>query len=96
MALTLKQSAKEFKPHTHMHHVVINAINVIIAMLTLCYSIMSHAKPILYYHTSMLTLRNSLYHVHFVGRIHDIREVRVYHACDIKHHKWCTTKCFRV
>ena len=51
---------KEFKPHTHMHYVVIIVIIAIIAMLTLCYSIMSHATLILFYHAPMLTLSKSL------------------------------------
>ena len=39
------------------HHVV---IIVIIAMLALCYSIMSHATLMLYDHASMITLQTSL------------------------------------
>ena len=46
--------------HAHTHHVDINVIIVIIAMLTLCYSIMLHATLILLYHAFMLTLHNSL------------------------------------
>ena len=45
---------KKFKPHACTHHVDI------IAMLTLCYSIMSYATLILYHHISMLTLQTSL------------------------------------
>jgi hypothetical protein len=48
---------QKIQPHTCMHHVVIITI---IAMLTLCYSKMSHATLILYYHASMLTLHISL------------------------------------
>ena len=48
---------KKFKPHTRTHHVV---VIVILAMLTLCYSIMSHATLVLYYHAFMLTLHASL------------------------------------
>ena len=51
--LTLKNSIREFKPHARTLHAT---IIVIIAMLTLCYPIMSHATLILYYHASMLTL----------------------------------------
>ena len=61
--LTLKKTTKEFKAHTHMHHVVIiiTIIIFIIVMLTLCYSIMSHAILILFFdRTSMLTLDISL------------------------------------
>jgi hypothetical protein len=47
---------KEFKPHDRTHHDVIIVIIVIIVMLTLCYSKMSHATLILYYHAFMLTL----------------------------------------
>ena len=43
-----------------MHHVVINVVNFIIAMLTLCYSMMSHAISIFFYHALMLTLQNLL------------------------------------
>ena len=45
---------------SHTHHVVIIVTTTIIAMLTLCYSIMSHATLILYHHASMLTLYTSL------------------------------------
>ena len=38
-----------------MHHVVIIFIYCVIVVLTLCYSIMSHATPIFYYHVFMLT-----------------------------------------
>ena len=54
---TLKQSTKEFKLHVCMHHII---IIVIIGMLALCVSMMSHTTLILYYHTSMLTLHISL------------------------------------
>ena len=30
------------------------------SLLTMCYSTMSHATPILYYHASMLTMQTSL------------------------------------
>ena len=49
MAYEIKKSTKEFKPH-----VVIIVIIIIIAKLTLCYSIMSHAT-LIYYDASMLT-----------------------------------------
>ena len=52
---TLKQSTKEFKPHARTHHIVIIVNIIIMAMLTLWYSLMSHATLILYYHTSTLT-----------------------------------------
>ena len=42
-----------------MHHDIIVVIIVIMATLTLKYSIMSHATLILFYHASMLTLQNS-------------------------------------
>ena len=45
-----------------MHHIVIIEIIVIIATLTLCYSIMSHSIRILFYYTSMLTLHNLISH----------------------------------
>jgi hypothetical protein len=41
--LTLKISAKEYKPHVGKHHDIIIVIIIIIVILTLCYSIMSHA-----------------------------------------------------
>ena len=37
---------------THMHHII---ITICIAMLPLCDSVMPQARPILYYHASMLT-----------------------------------------
>jgi hypothetical protein len=49
-------SCQDFKPHARMHHVV---IIVIIVMLTICYSMMSHAIPILVCHTFMLTLQKN-------------------------------------
>ena len=52
----MKQPIKEFKPHACTHHIV---ITIIIAMSTLCYSIMPHTTLILYYHASMLTLHTS-------------------------------------
>ena len=55
--LTLKQSTKEIKPQARTHYVV---VIVIIAMLTLFYSIMSNDTSILYYNTSKLTLQTSL------------------------------------
>ena len=62
MGLTLKQFTNEFKPHAHMHLVVTIFIIVNIAVLTLYSFIMSHqhATLILYYHTSIVTLQNSL------------------------------------
>ena len=56
-ALTL---SKFFKPHAHTHHIVIIVIVDIDAVLTLCYSKMSHATLIFFYHTTILTLQNSL------------------------------------
>ena len=50
--LTLKQSIQNFQLHTRTHHI---DIIVIIVVLTLCYSIISHSTLILYYHASMLT-----------------------------------------
>ena len=47
------QATKEFKPHTHMHNVVISA------MLTLYCFIISHATLTPYYHASILTLHTS-------------------------------------
>ena len=44
------------KPHTHTLHVV---IIVITAMVSLCYSIISHAALILFYFTFMLRVHNS-------------------------------------
>ena len=58
--LALKWSTKVFRPHARTHHVVIVVIIIIIAMLTLCYSTTSHATPILYCHTPMLTLQTPL------------------------------------
>ena len=49
------RSTKEFKPHACTHHVF---ILVIIAMLTLCYSIMSLATLILYCHINIAGLLN--------------------------------------
>ena len=60
------------------HHVIIIAMIIVHAMLTLCYFIMSHATLILYYHTSMLTLHTSLISPALGCHMHDIREVRVY------------------
>ena len=45
MGLAFKQFTEELKPYARMHQVV---IIVIIALWTLCYSIMSHAPQILY------------------------------------------------
>jgi hypothetical protein len=42
-----------------MHHVVMVVI-IVIAMLTLCYCIMTLATLILFYPASMLTLQNTL------------------------------------
>ena len=50
--LTIKWTTKEFKQHAHTHHIVI------IAMLTLCYSIMLYATLILFYYASVLTPQN--------------------------------------
>ena len=50
----------QFKPHVCTHHTIIIVNIVIIAMLILCYSIMSHAALIIFYHASILTLQNSL------------------------------------
>ena len=50
--LTLRYSTKKFKPHAYTHHTV---TLVIIAMSTLCHSIVSHATLILYHHASMQT-----------------------------------------
>ena len=44
----IKKSTKNFKPRAHVHYVVIVVIS---AMLTLCYSIISHAT--LMYHASI-------------------------------------------
>ena len=43
-----------------MHHVVIIVVITIIAVLTLYYSIMSHATLMLIYQESILTLQNYL------------------------------------
>ena len=48
---------KEYKPHVRTHHVV---IIVIIIVLPLCHSVMSHVTLILFHHASMFTLHNSL------------------------------------
>ena len=59
--LTLKQTFEALKPQARMHHVVTIVSIVIIAMLTLCYSILVRATlKFLYYHASMLTLHNLL------------------------------------
>ena len=65
------------------HHCII--IIIIIAILTLCYSIMSCATLIIYYHTSMLTLHTcltpralSLPHVWYSRGVHYIEVVRVH------------------
>ena len=39
----IKQTTKEFKAHVHTHRIVIIVIIVVVTMLTLYYSIMSHA-----------------------------------------------------
>jgi hypothetical protein len=78
--LTLKVSTKGFKPHTRTHHVVIIVIIVIITMLTLCYSIMSHATLIIYYHVCCGC------------HMHDIREARMYHQTVVgEQHTWTLT-----
>ena len=51
--LTLEQRTKVFKPHAHMHHIGINFIIMIIALLTLYYSTTSHATLVLCYHACM-------------------------------------------
>ena len=43
-----------------MHHVVIVIFVFIVAMLILCYSIMSHATLVLFNHAFMLALHKSL------------------------------------
>ena len=50
------------KLHARMHHdVAIDVIMVVIVMLTLCYSMMSHVTIVTHvYHTFMFTLHNSL------------------------------------
>ena len=62
--LTLKLFTKDFQPHTCTNHIVIIIVIVIIAMLTLCYSAMSHATRILYI-MHMCWHYIPLYHVHF-------------------------------
>ena len=57
--LTSKKITKAFTPHTCMHYVVIIVISVIIVMLTLYNSTVSHTL-ILFYHASMFKLHNSL------------------------------------
>jgi hypothetical protein len=42
------------------HHIVITVLVIIIVLLTLCYSIMSHIRLVLYYHASMSALHTSL------------------------------------
>ena len=60
-----------------MHHVV---IVVIIAMLTLCYSIMSHAALIIFYRAFMLTLHKSLIpRALWLPHMCDIMEFKVYY-----------------
>ena len=61
MGFDIKKIIKEFikKPHSRMHQVVIIVNIVDVATLTLCYSIMSHATLILFYHPYMLTIPNS-------------------------------------
>ena len=58
-----------------MHHVV---IIIMIVMLTMCYSVLSHATLILYYHASMLTLHTFIISNVLWLHIQDIKEVRVY------------------
>ena len=59
-----------------MHRIV---IIVIIALLTLCYFIISHATLVLYYHASMLKhYKPPQYHVHLGSHMHDISDVEVY------------------
>ena len=73
----LNYTTKEFKPHARTHHVIIIVIIVTIAMLTLCYTIMSHATLVLFYHVSMLTLHNSLISRALWLHKHDITEFRM-------------------
>ena len=62
---------------TMMHHFV---IVVIIATLTLCYSVMSHAKLILFYHTLMLTLQKSLIsRALWLSHMFDVMKFKVYY-----------------
>ena len=58
--LIFKRTTKEFRPHAQTHHIVIIVIVVIIAMPTLCHSIMSHATLIIFDHACMLTLQTYL------------------------------------
>ena len=51
---------KNLNHYVHTYHVVIMIVIVIIALLTSCYSIISHVTLILFYHASILTLQNSL------------------------------------
>jgi hypothetical protein len=65
--LTFKKTTQEFKSRACMHHVVIIVNIVIIAVVTLCYSIMSHVTLVLFYHASMLTPQNSFISQHLVA-----------------------------
>lgn len=49
--MSSKKSTEKIKPHAHTHYIVINA------MLTFCYSIISHVTILLYYHAFILTLQ---------------------------------------
>jgi hypothetical protein len=60
--------------YTYTHRIV---IIVIIVVLTLCYSMMSHATLILYYHASMLTLQTSLVSCTIIERLECIPKSRV-------------------
>ena len=62
---------------TMLHHVV---IVVIIAILTLCSSVMSHAILLPFYHAFMLTLRKSLISsALWLPHKFDIMEFKVYY-----------------
>ena len=51
MGFDIKLIHQKFKPHDHTHHVVI------IALLILCYSILSYVTLSFYYHASELALQ---------------------------------------
>ena len=66
--------------HMLTHIIII----VITALLTSCYSRMSHAKLILYYRSSMLTLQTSVISCAlWLPHTRDIGEVRVHQLCDL-------------
>ena len=63
MGFDIKIIHQRIQPHACTHHVVTIVVIVIIAMLTLCYSIMPYVALIIYYDTSMWMLHIFLIYI---------------------------------